>query len=220
MPPAPYALILDDHPLVARGMAEFLRALRPGMDMQTAAGVADAWECITQRGMPRLVLVDYWLADGAALAQVARLRAHCPSTTIAVVSGDDDPQMAERARLAGAHGFIHKQETPEVFDAAVQALLAGRSWYSTRPAAAQAPRGHEQPVTPGDLGLSVRQGEILALLLQGLPNKRIAQQYGLSESTVKEHVSAILLRMGARTRVEAITLLRGRRLVLPATQPP
>ena len=220
MPPEPYALILDDHPLVARGMAEFLRALRPGMHMQTAASVAEAWQCITLHGVPRLVLIDYWLADGAALAQVARLRAHCPGAAIAVVSGDDDPQLAERARRAGAQGFIHKQETPEAFDAAVQALLAGRHWYSTRPAAAQAQRSHEHPVTPVDLGLSARQGEILALLLQGLPNKRIAQQYGLSESTVKEHVSAILLRMGARTRVEAIKLLRGRRLVLPATQPP
>ena len=70
-------------------------------------------------------------------------------------------------------------------------------------------------MTPAELGLSTRQGQVLALVLQGLPNKRIALQYDLSESTVKEHMSAILLRLGARPRVEAITRLRGRRLVLP-----
>ena len=80
----------------------------------------------------------------------------------------------------------------------------------------QPPRSRDLPVTPTELGLSMRQGEILALVLQGLPNKRIALQYDLSESTVKEHMSAILLRLGARTRVEAITRLRGRRLVLPS----
>ena len=71
-----------------------------------------------------------------------------------------------------------------------------------------------RPVTPADLGLSARQGEILALVLQGLPNKRIALQLNIAESTVKEHVTGILERLRVRTRVEAITLLRGRRLEL------
>lgn len=68
-------------------------------------------------------------------------------------------------------------------------------------------------VTPADLGLTERQGDILALLLDGLPNKRIAQALSLSESTVKEHVSAVLARMGAHSRVELMTRLRGQRLV-------
>ena len=68
-------------------------------------------------------------------------------------------------------------------------------------------------VTPADLGLTERQGDILALLLDGLPNKRIAQARSLSESTVKEHVSAVLARMGAHSRVELMTRLRGQRLV-------
>ena len=59
------------------------------------------------------------------------------------------------------------------------------------------------------------QGEILALVLRGLPNKRIALMLGLSESTVKEHLTGILERLGVKTRMEALTQLRGRRLVLP-----
>ena len=62
------------------------------------------------------------------------------------------------------------------------------------------------------LGLTPRQGEILALVQRGLPNKRIAQALDLSESTVKEHITSILSRLGVPTRVEAITHLQGRRL--------
>jgi len=62
--------------------------------------------------------------------------------------------------------------------------------------------------------MTERQGQILALLLRGLSNKRIAIGLDIAESTVKEHVTAILQRLGVRTRVEAITHLRGRRLVV------
>lgn len=215
-----YALILDDHPLVARGMAEFLRATRPDLEVVTLDRVSALEALLQQRGAPRLALVDFWLLEGSALDVVAWLRRHAPAVVVAVVSGDDDPTLLERVRRAGAHGFIHKQSAPDTVAEAVEALLGGLTWFMPPPHPPAAARERELPVTPEALGLSRRQGEILALVLQGLPNKRIAQQFQLSESTVKEHVSAILQRLGARTRVEAITRLRGQRLVLPDTPSP
>ncbi|MCZ8221531.1 MAG: response regulator transcription factor [Acidovorax sp.] len=216
MSPSPYALILDDHPLVARGVAEFLRSRLPQMEVAVAGRTEDVLPLVAERGAPAIALIDFWLAEGAALDLIARLRQHCPGSALAVISGDDDPAVMERARQAGAHGFIHKQAPPETFALAVEALLCGLAWFEPPSHGGQPPRSRDLPVTPTELGLSMRQGEILALVLQGLPNKRIALQYDLSESTVKEHMSAILLRLGARTRVEAITRLRGRRLVLPS----
>jgi DNA-binding NarL/FixJ family response regulator len=215
--PSSYAVILDDHPLVARGVAEFLRALHPDMEVRLATDAADCLRLVKEHGAPALALVDFWLIDGAALGLIAQLRADCPGTAIAVMSGDDDPLLGEQARAAGAHGFVHKQESPDTFAQAVHALLGGLTWFSQ--AARVQPgglRSRELPVTPLELGLSVRQGEILALVLLGQPNKRIALDLALSESTVKEHVTAILQRLGARNRIEAITQLRGRRLVLAA----
>lgn len=220
MPPSPYALVLDDHPLVARGVAEFLRSRLPRMEVAVAERTEDVLPMVTDRGAPAIALIDFWLAEGAALGLIAQLRQHCPGSAIAVISGDDDPKVMERVRQAGAHGFIHKQAPPESFALAVEALLCGLAWFEPRSHNSQPPRSRDLPVTPLELGLSVRQGEILALVLQGLPNKRIALQYELSESTVKEHMSAILMRLGARTRVEAITQLRGRRLVLPSMGEP
>lgn len=211
---ATYALILDDHPLVARGIAEYLRARFPQMDVALTTRVDDAMALVAERGAPAIALVDFWLADGAALGLIAQLRNRCPHTAVAVVSGDDDPAVVQHVRDAGAQGFIHKQDPPEAFAQAVHALLAGMAWFPPRTQPDLTPRNRDLPITPAELGLSVRQGEVLALVLQGLPNKRIAQRYNLSESTVKEHMSAILQRLGVRTRVEAITQLRGRQLVL------
>lgn len=214
MTPAPYALVVDDHPLVARGVAEFLRSRWPSLEVLEAAVVDDVTQVLQARGAPRIALIDFWLADGAALPLVAMLLERSSTTALAVMSGDDDPAIQQSVRRAGAHAFIPKHVAPPTFGAALDALLSGQTWFEDAANAPPAPRSRDLPITPAELGLSTRQGEILALLLHGLPNKRIALQYGLSESTVKEHVSAILQRLGARTRVEAITRLRGRRLVL------
>ena len=213
-PSSPYALILDDHPLVAHGMAEFLRARMPQMDVVVASGADDLLRWVGTRGTPAIVLVDFWLAEGSALGLIAQVRAHCPGTPIAVISGDDDPAVMAQARQAGAQGFIHKQAAPDTFGLAVEALLGGLVWFEPGQIGSQPPRSRDLPVTPAELGLSARQGQILALVLQGLPNKRIASQLDIAESTVKEHVTGILERLRVRTRVEAITLLRGRRLEL------
>ncbi|KRD47785.1 LuxR family transcriptional regulator [Acidovorax sp. Root275] len=217
---SPYALILDDHPLVARGVAEFLRSRLPHMEVAVAEHADDVAPLIEALGAPAIALIDFWLADGAALSLIARIRTRCPATAVAVMSGDDDLAVIDQVRAAGAHGFIHKQEPPETFAQAIEALLGGLAWFTPGANTQRPVRSRELPVTPAELGLSVRQGEILALVLQGQPNKRIAQQYALSESTVKEHMTAILQRLGARTRVEAITRLRGRLLVLPQQPPP
>lgn len=209
-----YALILDDHPLVAHGMAAFLRARLPQLEVVMADCADAVLHGVDQRGPPAIALIDFWLADGAALGLITQLRRQCPGTPIAVISGDDDPAVAQRARQAGAQGFIHKQAPPETFGLAVEALLGGMRWFEPALLVGPAPRSREWSVTPAELGLSTRQGQILALVLQGLPNKRIASQLDIAESTVKEHVTAILERLRVRTRVEAITLLRGRRLEL------
>jgi DNA-binding NarL/FixJ family response regulator len=214
-PTSRYALILDDHPLVAHGMAEFLRARLPQMDVVVAGRAQDFFNGVGVRGTPAIVLIDFWLAEGAALELIAQVRLDCPDTPIAVISGDDDPSVMHKARRAGAQGFIHKKAAPDTFGLAVEALLGGQTWFEPALPGVEPPRSRELPVTPAELGLSVRQGQILALVLQGLPNKRIASQLDIAESTVKEHVTGILERLSVRTRIEAIALLRGRRLELP-----
>lgn len=215
MNPSCTVIVLDDHPLVARGMAQYLQALHPELAVSTAA----SWDELEQRvradGCPSLLVADVWLADSNSLVALSAWRAHCGQTRWLAISGDDDASVPQRVRQAGAQGFVHKQAPPEVFAQACAAVIAGGEWFAAEapPQPGGAP-AREWTVMPAELGLTPRQGEILALIVQGLPNKRIALALGLSESTVKEHVTAILERLGVSSRVQAITRLQGRRLVV------
>ncbi len=209
------ALVIDDHPLVARGIAAFLKS-HCGFDEVFAVNNPDElWGTINLESPPAMILLDFWLPDGTSLKLLNTLKIKCPYTPILVVSADDDVAVQRKVQNAGAQGFILKHETTDVFMQAVARLLEGKVWF-TNHSSMQNHQPKELAVTPLELGLTVRQGEILAMVVKGMPNKRIAQLLSLSEQTVKEHVSGILSRLGVSNRVEAITLLRGRRLELHA----
>jgi len=207
------ALVLDDHPLSASGIADFLLSHCGFGAARSVSDVAEFWTALDLADPPTLAVVDFWLPDGASLGLLAELKLRSPSTRLLVISADDDAAVLDKVRLAGADGFLHKQESPDVFGRAVVALLQGDSWFhgGTKFAWREFPN-KELPVTAAELGLTARQGQVLAMMLKGLPNKRIALNLSLSEQTVKEHVTGILERLGARNRIEVITMLRGRKL--------
>lgn len=207
------ALVVDDHPLVARGIADYLRT-HCGLDRADAiTRVTDVWEHIGQYGPPTMALVDFWLPDGTALPLLSRLRGDHPATRLLVISGDDDPAVRDKVHRLAVDGFLLKQAEPAVFAQAVQAVLEGLAWFDAPRLADESASGsRDLPLSPAELGLTPRQGKVLALMLKGLPNKRVAQALSLTEQTVKEHVSGILERLGARNRIELITRLRGKKI--------
>jgi len=215
MQPSSYVIVLDDHPLVGRGMAQYLQSIQPALTVSVAANWDEVTVLLQSIGCPLMLVADVWLADSSSLGSLAQWRLHCGETPWLAMSGDDDPTVRQRVRIAGAQGFVHKQAAPEVFGQACSALLDGQRWFEPDASeSSSAPRTREWDVTPRELGLTPRQGEILSLVLRGLPNKRIALALDVSESTVKEHLTGILERLGVKTRVEILTHLRGRRLVL------
>lgn len=209
------ALVVDDHPLVARGIAEYL-ATHCGFSV--ARSVSSSVGClqfIESEGTPDLVVVDFWLPEGSALPLIDQLLKRWPAIRLLAVSGDEDAGVRYKAREAGAHGFLRKQEDPEVFANAVEAVCAGKTWFPLVSGPLLPPEVQRQlPIHPQELGLTDRQGEVLGLMLRGLPNKQIARQLNLSETTVKEHVTNILAKLGVANRVEAITRLHGRKIEL------
>lgn len=203
--------VIDDHPLVARGIAEFLRSLHLFEHVFALSSVDALWKSIAD-ATPQLIVVDFWLPDGAALPLLKMLRERCPQTVLLVMSADDDVAIIDKARVAGANGFIHKQEAPEIFAQAVGALMQAKLWFPAKLQVQKNPLQKELSITAQELGLTPRQGEILVMIIQGFPNKRIAKALNLSEQTVKEHVSGILEKLNVKNRVEIITKLRGKRL--------
>lgn len=124
-----------------------------------------------------------------------------------MVSGDDNNDIWQKVHAAGGHGFVLKSEPPEMFSRAVCALLDNLTWF---------PERNDFPVESNNeklsnFNLTPRQIDVLNMIMRGLPNKRIAAQLSISEPTVKEHISNILKKIGVNSRVEAITLLHGKR---------
>ncbi|MBD9358370.1 LuxR C-terminal-related transcriptional regulator [Methylomonas albis] len=208
------ALVIDDHPLLASGIADFLLSHCGFGQVRPVSGIAEFWDILDAAQPPSLVVVDFWLPEGASLPLLVEMKRQYPATRLLAISADDNSAVSDKAREAGADGFLHKQEAPEIFGRAVAALLRGDTWFHTGPFAVTGVNQplKELPVTAAELGLTARQGQVLAMMLKGLPNKRIALNLSLSEQTVKEHVSGILERLGARNRIEVITMLRGRRI--------
>lgn len=211
----PYLLVLDDHPLVGRGMVQCLQAQHLALEVLAVTDWRALDDTVARRGAPGLLIADVWLADGASVPRLQAWSQQHPQVPWLAVSGDDDARTPERVRKAGARGFVHKSAAPQAFAAAVEAVLAGRLAFDAIPPAGEAGAPRQWEARAADLGLTERQGEILALVLRGLPNKRIAQRLDIAESTVKEHVSAVLERLGARNRVEIITRMQHLRLSLP-----
>ena len=202
-----YALVVDDHPLVASGIANSLITHCRFKQAYVVTNEEDCYRHIRENGPPRLLVIDFWLSSGTALKLLKEVKQLYPQVRLLVVSGDENNDIWQKVHTAGGHGFVLKSEPPELFSRAVFALADNLTWF---------PCANECAVKTNNeqlskFNLTPRQIDVLNMIMRGLPNKRIAAQLSISEPTVKEHISNILKKIGVNSRVEAITLLHGKR---------
>ncbi len=213
---APTLLVVDDHPMALSGTTLFLAQVMPDVAVHAAGSASEALNTL-QRGLrPDIVLLDIWLNDGTGFDAMQTLKSIVPAARFIFMSAEATPEIIERARALSAFGFVGKHLDAPAFAAVVRRVLAGDTAFPSDEALNGQPRAfgptHSIPVTPAELGLTPRQGSVLALVLEGLPNKVIARELGLTENTVKEHVSAILQRLGVRTRMQVMSRMERFRL--------
>lgn len=202
-------LVVDDHPLVREALSSLLLELRPGAAVLQAATGAGALAALGGGGAVDLVLLDLRLPDGCGLELLRTIGQTSIGTAVVMLSGDLDRHTVQAALAAGAVGYIPKTEPREIIAGALGLVLAGGVYVPPVALPAVAPaalpgRLHEGSVTPAECGLTGRQLEVLALLMQGKNNKQICRALGLAEPTVKNHVSAILRALDVGSRTEAV----------------
>lgn len=207
-------LVIDDHPLVARGIADFIQTTFGFKQALSASCTDEFWCLLENESNIALAIIDFWLPDGAALTLISQCKSAYPYLPLLVMSADDNPAVQKKVQLTGANGFVLKHESPEKFAEAVKLLCQGQSRFTITHSGIA--KFHQQalPISAKELGLTERQGQVLALVLEGYPNKRIAQMLKLSETTVKEHITGILEKLGVANRIGIITKLRGQKLSL------
>lgn len=221
-------LVVDDHPLVREALASLLHELRRGSTVLQAATGAEALAALAQDQAMDLVLLDLRLPDGSGLDLLRKIGAMSIGTAVVMLSGDLDRETVREALAAGAVGYIPKTEPREVIAGALGLVLAGGIYVppftlqatapTALPATALRPQvGKTGSATPAEFGLTGRQLEVLALLMQGKNNKLICRALGLAEPTVKNHVSAILRALGVDSRTEAVLAVTRLGWTLPKT---
>ena len=200
-------LIIDDHPLVLHALAQVLPQLDRRLEIFGAGNRAEALTLLARHPDCALVLLDLTLPGAHGLDLLAELRRDRPRLPIVVLSATHDSATVGAAIAAGARGFVAKTATPLALLEAIETVLdGGRHVTADLRAAARMVNG----MSMDTLGLTQRQSDVLALLIQGKPNKLICRDLRLSEGTVKVHVSAILKALNVHSRTQAIVELTRR----------
>lgn len=200
-------IVVDDHPLVLSALTHLAPSLERAATILGAANRDETYALLAAHPDCALLLLDLALPATKGLEFLAVLRRDFPRLPIAVLSATHDRATVDAAYSAGARGFIAKTASAAQLVGAVRRLLDGRSCPRPELARSTAPIRFAEIAM---LGLTQRQDQVLRLLAQGKPNKLICRDLGLSEGTVKVHVSAILRALNVHTRAQAIAELARR----------
>ena len=195
-------IVVDDHAMVRRGLATFLKVYDDlELAGEAASGQAAIQLCSTLH--PDVVLMDMVMPDMDGAAATRMIRKQSPGIQVLALTSFKEGILVQSALQAGAIGYLLKDVSADELAQAIRAAHAGRSTLS--PEAAQAlVLATSQPPTPG-LDLTGREREVLASMIEGLNNTQIAAKLNVSPSTVKSHVSNILSKLGVASRTEAVT---------------
>jgi len=204
-------LVVDDHAMVRRGLATFLKVFD---DLELAGEAADGQAAIQLcvQLQPDVVLMDMVMPDMDGAAATRLIRRQSESIQVLALTSFKEENLVQSALQAGAIGYLLKDVSADELAQAIRAAHAGRATLS--PEAAQAlVRAASQAPLPG-LDLTERELAVLALMVEGLNNTQIAARLGVSPSTIKSHVSNILSKLCVASRTEAVTLALRNHLVI------
>jgi DNA-binding NarL/FixJ family response regulator len=194
-------LLADDHGLVRAGLQELLAAAPDIEVVGAAAGGLEAVE-LAARERPDVVLMDLSMPGLDGIAATRRIQEESPASEVVILTSFSDRERITDALDAGAVGYLLKDADPGELLRGVRAAAVGESPLSPK-AARQLLVSRRREAAPAGTALTEREREILRLLADGHPNKVIARTLGISEKTVKNHVSRIFQAIGVTDRTQA-----------------
>jgi NarL family two-component system response regulator LiaR len=203
-------LIVDDHAMVRRGLAAFLKA-KP--DLLLVGEAANGGEGITlcERLQPDVVLMDLMMPGMSGAEATKVISSRWPEVRVIALTSFGDKETVREALSAGALSYLLKNVSAEDLAEAIRAACGGRS---TLAAEAVQALVQSEPAAPAfNDELTPREREVLALMVKGLTNPEIAERLVVSRSTAKAHVSNVLAKLGVSNRAEAVALAVQRKLV-------
>ena len=197
-------MIADDHPLFRGALREAVAGMLERVDIAEAGTFDEVVGLLDRDGDVDLILLDLKMPGVRGFSGLMYMRAQYPSVPVVVVSANDDPSAIRRCMEFGASGFIPKTLGVEVMRGAIRRVLDGGVWTPPDVDLSAGSDAETAELMSRMATLTPQQVRVLMMLSEGLLNKQIAYQLGVSEATVKAHVSAILQKLGVESRTQAV----------------
>lgn len=196
-------MLVDDHTMVRRGLATFLKVF-DDLELVGEAASGEAAVQLCAQVLPDVVLMDLMMPDMDGATATRLIRQQYPKVQIIALTSFKEQELIQNVLQAGAIGYLLKDVSADDLARAIRAANSGHATLS--PEAAQAlVNAANQPPAPGH-DLTERERVVLALMVEGLNNTQIAGRLVVSPSTIKTHVSHILSKLGVASRSEAVAL--------------
>ena len=196
-------MVVDEHDMVRRALAMFLKI---SADLELVGEARDGEEAVRlcEKVQPDVVLMDLMMPvmDGATATRTIRER--WPHVQVIALTSFQERELVHDVMRAGAIGYLLKNVSGDDLSAAIRAARLGQSTLAPEAAQVLIQTAGQEPEP--EYGLTPREEEVLALMVEGLSNPEIAERLSVSRSTARAHVSNILSKLGVSNRAEAIAL--------------
>lgn len=200
-------IIADDHPLFRDALRQALDGLSQTYDVEMAGDYDHVESHIEGSDEIDLVLLDLNMPGSSGFSGLLRLRSEHPQVPVVVISATEDTVTIRRVLDLGASGFIPKSADMSLIREAIGTVLSGSIWTPPDLSADGQDDSEFLELAERLKSLTPQQSKVLGMLGEGLLNKQIAYELGVSEATVKAHVSAVLLKLGVDSRTQAVIAL-------------
>lgn len=197
-------LIADDHALFRDGLGMRLEQIDPGAIILQASGFSQVLKILEEEKKIDLIILDLDMPDMSWEEGLAEIRKKAENSRFVVISASEDVRNIRRVLESGVCGYIPKRSDPKILNSALQLILDGGTYI---PPAVIESNSSSTPTNggkPKGKTLTNRQAQVLDLVAQGMSNKQIAYEMGVSEATVKLHINALLRSIGVTNRTQAV----------------
>ncbi len=198
------AIIADDHPLFRSALRQAAAKVIDEQEIKEASDLEELMTLLTEHPDSELIFLDLTIPGSSGLQGLSQLRNQHPDVLVVMVSANESPAIIKQAMALGASGYIPKSSSLDVISDAILKVINGDNWLPPQVDLDEGEIDDEQAEFARNLEkLTPQQFRVLAMIADGLLNKQIAYEMAVQETTVKQHVSAILRKLNVYNRTQA-----------------
>lgn len=202
-------LIADDHPLFRDAITQVVNDRWPDATIAEVSTLEDAHQACVNDNDLDIVLLDLNMPGAEGFSGLLAIRNHAPMLPVVIISAEESPDVIQRALTCGALGFIPKSASKDRIGQAIETVLNGQTFVPPELAdKLDEQRRRNEELQEKAAQLTHAERRVLELLILGKPNKIIAYELDIKESTVKAHITAILRKLGVHSRTQAVLIAK------------